>query len=54
MNAGAALVVGNKAQDLKEGVALAAASISSGAAMHKLEDLVGLSRRLGAARTTQG
>jgi anthranilate phosphoribosyltransferase len=54
MNAGAALVVGNKAQDLKEGVALAAVSISSGAAARKLEDLVVLSRRLGAARTTQG
>ncbi len=54
MNAGAALVVGNKAEDLKEGVALAAASISSGAATRKLEDLVVLSRRLGAARTTQG
>ena len=54
MNAGAALMVGNKAQDLKEGVALAAASIDSGAAARKLEELVTLSRRLGAARSTQG
>jgi anthranilate phosphoribosyltransferase len=54
MNAAAALVVGNKAQDLKEGVALAAASIDGGAAARKLEDLITLSRRLGSARTTQG
>ena len=54
MNAGAALMVGNKAQDLKEGVALAAASVDSGAAARKLEELVALSRRLGAPRGTQG
>ena len=54
MNAGAALMVGNKAQDLKEGVALAAASVDSGGAARKLEELVALSRRLGAPRSTQG
>ena len=54
MNAGAALVAGNKAQDLKDGVALAAASISSGAATHKLENLIALSRQLAATRNTQG
>src|SRR4029453_7480487 len=37
MNATAALVVGGKARDLKEGVGLAAQSIDSGAAPHKPE-----------------
>jgi anthranilate phosphoribosyltransferase len=46
MNAAAALVAGAKARDLKEGVGLAAHSIDSGAALRKLEALVGLSRRL--------
>ena len=54
MNAGAALVAGNKAQDLKDGVAVAAAAIGSGAAARKLESLVALSRQLAGARTTQG
>jgi len=54
MNAAAALVVGNKAQDLKEGVALAAASIDGGSAARKLEDLIAFSRRLGSPRHTQG
>ena len=54
MNAAAALVVGNKAQDLKEGVALAAASIDGGSAARKLEDLIAFSRRLGSPRNTQG
>jgi anthranilate phosphoribosyltransferase len=51
MNAAAALVVGSKAKDLKDGVGLAAASIDSGAAARKLDQLVELSRELGAART---
>lgn len=46
MNAAAALVVGAKAQDLKEGVALAARSIDSGLARERLERLVTLSQRL--------
>ncbi len=50
MNAAAALVVGGKARDLKEGVALAASSIDSGAATAKLAALVDLSHRLAAAR----
>ena len=54
MNAAAALVVGNKAEDLKEGVALAAAAIDKRTAAGKLEDLIALSRRLGTPRRTQG
>jgi anthranilate phosphoribosyltransferase len=46
MNAAAALVAGARARDLKEGVALAAQSIDSGAARRKLEALVALSRTL--------
>jgi anthranilate phosphoribosyltransferase len=46
MNAAAALVAGAKARDLKEGVALAARSVDSGAAAGKLEALIGLSHRL--------
>ncbi|MBI3625602.1 MAG: anthranilate phosphoribosyltransferase [Candidatus Rokubacteria bacterium] len=46
MNAAAALVVGGKARDLKEGVALAAHSIDSGAAQRKLAALVELSQKL--------
>jgi anthranilate phosphoribosyltransferase len=46
MNAAAALVVGGKARDLKEGVALAAHSIDSGAAGRKLAALVDLSQKL--------
>jgi anthranilate phosphoribosyltransferase len=48
MNAAAALVVGGKGTDLKEGVALAARSIDSGAAAVKLAGLVALSQRLAA------
>lgn len=48
MNAAAALVVGGLARDFKEGVALAARSIDSGAAMAKLDGLVALSQRLAA------
>jgi anthranilate phosphoribosyltransferase len=46
MNAAAALVVGGKARDFKDGVALAARSIDSGAARATLEHLVRLSREL--------
>jgi anthranilate phosphoribosyltransferase len=46
MNAAAALVAGAKARDLKDGVGLAAHAIDSGAALRKLEALIGLSRRL--------
>src|SRR3972149_291226 len=46
MNAAAALVVGGKARDLKDGVALAGQSVDSGAAARKLADLGGLSRPL--------
>ena len=49
MNAAAALVVGAKARDFKEGVALAAQSIDSGAAAAKLEALIALSQALAAA-----
>ncbi|MBI4611166.1 MAG: anthranilate phosphoribosyltransferase, partial [Candidatus Rokubacteria bacterium] len=41
-----ALVVGGKAKDLKEGVALAGHSIDSGSARAKLEALIVLSQRL--------
>ena len=43
MNAGAALVVGGKAADLKDGVGLAAAAIDSGAARSALERLIAAS-----------
>ena len=46
MNAAAALVVGAKARDLKEGVELAARSIDGGAARAKLERLVTLTQEL--------
>jgi len=46
MNAAAALMVGGRARDFKEGVALAARSIDSGAAAAKLAGLVALSQRL--------
>jgi anthranilate phosphoribosyltransferase len=46
INAAAALVVGGKARDFKEGVALAERSIDSGAAAAKLSGLVALSQRL--------
>jgi anthranilate phosphoribosyltransferase len=46
MNAAAALAAGGKAQDLKEGVGLAARSIDSGAARGTLDALVELSRKL--------
>jgi anthranilate phosphoribosyltransferase len=43
MNAGAALVVAGKANDLAEGVALAAASIDQGKARERLDKLIALS-----------
>ena len=46
INAAAALVAGGKAHDLKEGVALAAHSIDSGAAARTLERLVAFTRTL--------
>lgn len=46
MNATAALVVGAKARDLKEGVGLAARAIDSGAARAKLDRLIALSHEL--------
>jgi len=46
MNTAAALVVGGKAHDFKEGVALAAESVDSGAAAAKLAGLIALSQRL--------
>src|SRR5207249_2676240 len=48
MNAAAALVVGGKARDLKEGVGLAADSVDSGKAAGKLSALVDFSHRLAA------
>jgi len=45
LNAAAALIVAGKAGDLKEGVALAATAIDSGAAMAALEALVAITRR---------
>lgn len=45
MNAALAIVAGGKADDLKEGVGLAARSIDTGAAMEKLCSLVEFSRR---------
>ena len=48
MNAAAALMAGGKARDFKEGVGLAAHALDSGAALRKLEALVGLSGRLAA------
>jgi anthranilate phosphoribosyltransferase len=47
MNAAAALVVGARARDLRDGVALAEKSIDGGAARRKLDGLVALSRQLG-------
>ena len=46
MNAAAALVAGNKAPDLKEGVSIAEETIDSGQALIKLDELIKLSRSL--------
>jgi len=48
MNAAAALVVGGKARDFKEGVAQAAQAIDSGAAAERLSGLISLSQKLAA------
>ncbi|MBR1472437.1 MAG: anthranilate phosphoribosyltransferase [Lachnospiraceae bacterium] len=45
MNAGAALYIGGKAQDMQEGVKLAAEIIDSGKAMKTLEQLIEVSNR---------
>ncbi|MCB0288932.1 MAG: anthranilate phosphoribosyltransferase [Calditrichaeota bacterium] len=45
-NAAAALRMAGVAADIKEGVALAAESIDSGAAKHKLQDMITISRTL--------
>ncbi len=44
INAAAALVAADLASDLKEGVAVAAKSIDSGAALEKLDAFVGVSK----------
>ena len=46
LNAGAAIVVGGKADDLPTGIALAVQSIDSGAALDKLNALISLSQLL--------
>ena len=46
LNAGAALVAAEMARDLREGVALAAEAIDSGAAVEKLERFVATTRKL--------
>jgi anthranilate phosphoribosyltransferase len=46
LNAGAALLVGGLARDLGEGIELAAESIDSGAATHKLEEMIAYSQAL--------
>jgi len=46
MNAGAALVAGNKASDLKEGICIAEKTIDSGRALAKLDELIKLSQSL--------
>jgi anthranilate phosphoribosyltransferase len=45
LNAAAALVVGGKADSLKEGIAMAAKSIDDGAALKVLENLVAFSQK---------
>ncbi|MGC8862448.1 MAG: anthranilate phosphoribosyltransferase [Armatimonadota bacterium] len=49
LNAAAALVVAEKAADLREGIALSAKSIDSGAAMHALETFRSITQELGQA-----
>ncbi len=46
LNAAAAIFVGGKAKDIKEGIKLAAGSIESGAANRKLEELVQFTSKL--------
>jgi len=50
MNASAALMVGGKAKDFKDGAALASRSIDSGAALAKLLALIEFSRHLSAEK----
>ena len=45
LNAGAALYIGGKAEDMKEGVALAAEMIDSGRALETLGRLIEVSNR---------
>jgi len=47
LNAAAALLAAGKAADFREGLSLAAESIDSGEALHKLEQFIHLSRSLG-------
>jgi len=49
LNAGAAIAAGGKARDIREGVAAAAHSIDSGAALGRLERMVEFSQREGTA-----
>lgn len=53
LNAAAGLVAGGKARFLREGIALARASISSGAARARLHKLVALTQELAAAPNSQ-
>jgi anthranilate phosphoribosyltransferase len=46
MNAAAALVAGNKASDLREGVCIAEKTVDSGKALDKLDELIKFSQRL--------
>src|SRR5262249_37686283 len=46
MNAAAALVIGARAHDFREGAAAAARAVDSGTARQKLENLVALSHKL--------
>ncbi|MDP2662895.1 MAG: anthranilate phosphoribosyltransferase [Dehalococcoidia bacterium] len=46
LNAAAALVAGNKAEDLKQGIQIAADSLDRGAALAKLDELVAFCHRL--------
>ena len=47
LNAAAALLAAGKVTDFREGLSLAAESIDSGKALHKLEQFIHLSRSLG-------
>jgi anthranilate phosphoribosyltransferase len=51
LNAAAALVAGNKASDLKEGVCIAEKALDSGQALDKLDGLIKLSQRLSREQT---
>ena len=54
MNAAAALVAGNKASDLKEGVCIAEKTIDGGKALDKLDELIKLSQRLSKEQVVAG